>query len=124
MITAERTVFALLEKLAEEGLDHGQLEAVMANTEFKLRERDYGYYPQGLIFGFNVLESWLYGGDPIDGLRFEEAKRRATATSETFTAISERLGFESIHYFTRFFKKMSGMSPKAYRMAHSKKEDK
>ena len=63
-------------------------------------------------------------GEFIDELRFEEAKKRATSTSETFTAISERLGFESIHYLTRFFKKMSGMSPKAYRMAHSQKEDK
>ncbi len=57
-----------LEELAATGLDRQQLEAVMANTEFKLRERDYGYYPQGLIFGFSALESWLYGGDPAANL--------------------------------------------------------
>ena len=58
-----------LRKLAAEGLDREQLEAVMANTEFKMRERDYGYYPQGLIFGFAALESWLYGGDPAANLQ-------------------------------------------------------
>lgn len=64
----ETLITSTLETLADKGLDHAQLEAVMANTEFKLRERDYGYYPQGLIFGFNVLESWLYGGDPAANL--------------------------------------------------------
>lgn len=64
----EALIASTLGELSQNGLDHGQLEAVMANTEFKLRERDYGYYPQGLIFGFNVLESWLYGGDPAANL--------------------------------------------------------
>ena len=61
---AEKTAAATLRALAENGLDHEQLKAVMANVEFKLRERDYGRYPQGLVFGFQVLESWLYGGAP------------------------------------------------------------
>ena len=64
LAAVEETVTSTLRSLAENGLDHAQLKAVMANIEFKLRERDYGYYPQGLIFGFNVLESWLYGGAP------------------------------------------------------------
>ncbi len=58
-----------LRELADGGLDHEQLEAVMANAEFRLRERDYGYYPQGLVFGFSALESWLYGGDPAANLQ-------------------------------------------------------
>ena len=64
----QNLITAKLEQLAAEGLDHAQLEAVMANTEFKLRERDFGSYPQGLIFGFSALESWLYGGDPAANL--------------------------------------------------------
>ena len=69
-----------LQKLASEGLDREQLEAVMANTEFKLRERDFGYYPQGLIFGFSALETWLYGGDPAANLQvgdlFENMRKK------------------------------------------------
>ena len=54
----------VLGSLAENGLDRGELEAAMANLEFQLRERDYGYYPQGLGISFSVLDSWLRGGKP------------------------------------------------------------
>lgn len=60
----ESLIRKTLTDLAETGLDHSQLEAVMANTEFKMRERDYGNFPQGIIFSFTALETWLYGGDP------------------------------------------------------------
>lgn len=65
----EQLITEQMQQLAANGLDHAQLEAVMANMEFKLRERDYGYYPQGIIFGFSALESWLYGGDPAANLQ-------------------------------------------------------
>src|SRR5699024_398505 len=55
---------AVLADLAENGLDRGELEAAMANLEFQMRERDYGYYPQGLGISFGVLDSWLHGGKP------------------------------------------------------------
>ena len=80
LAAVEAKISEVLTSLAETGLDHAQLEAVMANTEFKLRERDYGRYPQGLIFGFNVLESWLYGGEPEANLEvgdlFVELKQK------------------------------------------------
>lgn len=83
LAAVEEMVANQLQNLADKGLDHAQLEAVMANTEFKLRERDYGYYPQGLIFGFNVLESWLYGGEPEANLEvgdlFVELKQKMEA---------------------------------------------
>ena len=83
LAAVEEMVSSKLRELAEKGLDHAQLEAVMANTEFKLRERDFGYYPQGLIFGFNVMESWLYGGEPEANLEvgdlFVELKRKMDA---------------------------------------------
>lgn len=60
----ETCIRETLQKLADEGLDHNLLEAVMANMEFQMRERDYGEYPRGVAYGFSVLDSWLYGGDP------------------------------------------------------------
>ena len=51
----------------------------------------------------------------INDKKFEVAKERILNTNETFTSISEYLNFESIHYFTRFFKKMSGMSPREFK---------
>lgn len=58
-----------LRSLADGALDHAQLEAVMANLEFRMREGDYGRMPKGLILGMAALESWLYGGDPAANLQ-------------------------------------------------------
>ena len=55
----------------------------------------------------------------INGKKFEKAKRKIVTTPDTFTKIAEELNFESIHYFTRFFKKMSGETPKSFRKKHS-----
>lgn len=51
----------------------------------------------------------------VNDKKFESAKRRIEKTNKTFTEIAEELNFESIHYFTRFFKKHSGISPSEYR---------
>ena len=65
---AKKFLFAELERLAAEGLNHERLRSSMVNLEFQLRERDYGTMPQGLVFGIQALESWLYGGDPAANL--------------------------------------------------------
>jgi len=51
----------------------------------------------------------------INEKKFEKAKRKILNSDATFTKIAEEMKFESIHYFTRFFKKMSGMTPKEFR---------
>ena len=43
------------------------------------------------------------------------AKARIRESDETFTAISRELHFESVHYFTRFFKQHTGLTPKEFR---------
>ena len=53
-----------LTRLASEGLDRARLTAAMANLEFQMRERDYGSWPQGLMLGLNVLDSWMRDGAP------------------------------------------------------------
>ncbi len=77
----EKLIFSELKKLAEDGIDKAQIEASMANCEFRMRERDYGSTPKGLVFGFSMLESWLYGGDPAQNLQvgglFENLRKRA-----------------------------------------------
>ena len=65
----EKRIFDTLNALANGGLDHEKLEASMANLEFQMRERDYGSYPQGLILGMQVFDSWLYGGAPEANLQ-------------------------------------------------------
>ena len=43
------------------------------------------------------------------------AKARILESEDTFTEIALSLRFESIHYFTRFFKKHTGMTPKEWK---------
>lgn len=57
-----------LKRLVREGLDHRRILATLDKLEFEARQRDYGQTPQGLVLGFQVLESWLYGGDPAANL--------------------------------------------------------
>ena len=51
----------------------------------------------------------------INEKKLDRAKKRILSTTDTFTAIAEELNFDSIHYFTRFFKKKTGLTPKEYR---------
>ncbi len=64
----EEVIFGELRRLAREGIDRDQLNAALANYEFRLRERESGTVPQGLLYGLETLSTWLYGGDPIDNL--------------------------------------------------------
>ena len=57
------------------------------------------------------------GGGPINyliDLRIAEAKRLIRAGELDFTEIAERTGFASLHYFSRLFKKVTGMTPSEY----------
>ena len=47
-------------------------------------------------------------------LKLDEAKRLMAATPMNFTQISETLGFTSVHYFSKLFKKKTGMTPSEY----------
>ena len=67
-----RTVQETLADLAKNGLDREQLTASLNSLEFKVRARDYGSYPRGVIFAMTAMESWLYGGDPAQNLCCDE----------------------------------------------------
>lgn len=56
----------------------------------------------------------------INHKKLELAKERIAHSSDTFTKIARELNFDSIHYFTRFFKKMTGMTPKEFRKNEEK----
>lgn len=47
-------------------------------------------------------------------LKFEEAKSLIREQQYNFTEIAAKLGYASIHYFSREFKKQAGMSPSEY----------
>lgn len=50
----------------------------------------------------------------LSRLRIEEAKLMIRKENYTVSEIAERLGYRSIHYFSRQFKQKTGMSPSEY----------
>ncbi|MDD3252499.1 MAG: insulinase family protein [Lachnospiraceae bacterium] len=61
-----------LRKLADQGINRKSLLAGMNYYEFKYREADYGSAPKGLMYGLQSLDSWLYDGDPMMHLAYQE----------------------------------------------------
>lgn len=58
------------------------------------------------------------GQSPIDywiDLKIKEAKKLIREGNHNITQISELLGYTSIHHFTRMFKRVTGLSPTAYK---------
>ncbi len=53
----------VLLNLVEQGIDKKALEAGLNYHEFRYREADFGNYPKGLMYGLQMLDSWLYDED-------------------------------------------------------------
>lgn len=57
----------------------------------------------------------------INARILQEAERELVYTSVSIQQLAHELGFDDDAYFARFFKKHTGVSPKAYRANHLKK---
>ncbi len=51
----------------------------------------------------------------INRKKLSHAKRLLEESNETITSIATKMNFDTIHYFTTFFKQQTGISPKEYR---------
>lgn len=49
-----------LTKIAEDGIDEKAVTAGINYYEFRFREADFSSYPKGLMYGLDILSSWLY----------------------------------------------------------------
>ena len=67
----EKVIEKTLGDLVKNGIDKRVIEASMNSIEFQLREANFGSYPKGLCYGLGMLNSWLYGADPLIHLRYE-----------------------------------------------------
>lgn len=54
------TVEDVLRTLVTDGIDKKALEAGINYHEFRYREADFGNYPKGLMYGLQMMDSWLY----------------------------------------------------------------
>jgi presequence protease len=67
----ENLIFKTLSDLAAAGIDPATIEAGVNTIEFRLRENNYGNFPQGLAVMLRSLTTWLYDADPTSLAAFE-----------------------------------------------------
>ncbi len=53
-------VRSVLEKIVAEGADHEALHAMIRTAQFARREADFAQFPKGLMYGLDLMDSWLY----------------------------------------------------------------
>ena len=71
-----------LQNLCQEGLDKKSLTAGLNCYEFKYREGDFGSYPPGLMYGLQILDSWLYD---------DEKPFIHVSANDTFASLREKI---------------------------------
>ena len=62
--------------------------------------------------GQAIERALTYG--TLSRMKIDTAKQLIRSEQMNFTQISEKLGYASIHYFSRQFKKVTGMTPSEY----------
>ncbi len=77
------TIEEVLAKLSQEGIGEKALTAGLNYYEFKYREADFGSYPKGLMYGLQVLDSWIYD-DARPFIHIE--------ANETFANLKKKIG--------------------------------
>lgn len=66
------TIKSVLQNVVENGLNKDEISAYLNMLEFSTKERDFGSAPKGLVFGLQALNSWLYGGNPLKSILFND----------------------------------------------------
>lgn len=82
-----------LKKIVDGGIDKKSLEAAISFYEFKYREADFGRYPKGLMYGINMMQTWLYD---------ENEPFSALCLNNTFKTLRDRVGTD---YFEKLVEK-------------------
>lgn len=66
----ESLILQTLETVAEQGLDRELIEGTLHQIEFGGKEIVRSSYPYGIVLMGWVYHTWLYDGDPLNGLNF------------------------------------------------------
>lgn len=90
-------------------------------------EKDWTLQKMSVLCGYSVsrfsaLYTEHFGCSPkadIIAARIEQSKQMLHYSGLSITEISERCGFHSIYYFSKYFKEAVGLSPSEYARKHS-----
>ena len=72
----EKVVLDTLERVADHGVDGGQVDAAIHHLEFAKRERSNAGFPYALRLLFAIMPAYAYGGDPFSALNFDSDLER------------------------------------------------
>jgi Zn-dependent M16 (insulinase) family peptidase len=100
----EPLVLDTLGQLAHDGIDAATVEASLNTIEFALRENNTGSFPRGLALMISALNTWLYGGDPLEALAFEQPlnaiKARLAKGERLFESLIDQKLLQNQHRIT------------------------
>ena len=91
-----------IREIASEGIDKELLFATLNNSEFKLREKDFGSLPRGVAFALSAFGGWIYGKNPKDALCYEQVVKevRERAGGDYFERLLLNLTVDNPHTAT------------------------
>ncbi|HAZ36251.1 MAG TPA: peptidase M16 [Clostridiaceae bacterium] len=95
----KKVFYDTLQSLVKDGIDKKLIEASINIYEFKLREADFEGLPKGLLYGIRCMDSWLYDGDPVMHLKYDETfkKIREGAKNRYFEDLIEKYFINNTH---------------------------
>ena len=108
----EKVIYDTLKQLVKEGIDKKLIEAAINIYEFQLREADHGSFPKGLIYGIEIMDSWLYGSNPSIHLEYEETlkKIKTALNSDYFEKMIEKYILNNKHSIMLTAKPKKGLA--------------
>ena len=104
MKLAESEALRILREILDTGIDKDLLSAFFNNLEFRIREQDNPAQPSGITYAISALDTWLYGGDPMDALAFEDdlAFLREKLGTDYYEKVLRETVLESSHSATLY----------------------
>ena len=109
------TIREVLGNLVENGIEEKSLRAAVNNLEFKYREADFGSFPKGLIYGLQMLGSWLYDdNEPFMHVEISGAFAylREKIGTDYYTELVRTYLLDSAHASTVTLKPEKGLTAK------------
>jgi len=93
-------IYDTLRSICEKGMNKKSLKAALNYFEFKYKEADFGSYPKGLMYGLQIMDSWLYDETkPFIHLEanatFESLKKKAD--TDYFESLIEKYLLNNTH---------------------------
>ncbi len=108
-----RLINDTLTHIVSEGIDKDALLAGLNSLEFKTREADFGRYPKGLMWGLEIMSSWLYSdSQPFIHLEtngiFEELREKIN--TDYFEQLIKKYLLENTHCSVVVLKPKKGLT--------------